>query len=81
MMAAGSLFGFLGVVLAVPMGAVVKILIQRVVKVYLASDFKLQRNPQEPIAVVEAPKPKKPAASEESPTKASLVASASSKGT
>jgi predicted PurR-regulated permease PerM len=39
MMAAASLFGFLGVLLAVPLGAVVKILIQRVVKVYLASDF------------------------------------------
>jgi predicted PurR-regulated permease PerM len=39
MMAAGTLFGFLGVILAVPLGAVVKILIQRVVKAYLASDF------------------------------------------
>ncbi|MEO8801480.1 MAG: AI-2E family transporter, partial [Polyangiaceae bacterium] len=39
MMAAASLFGFFGVILAVPLGAVVKILIQRVVKVYLASDF------------------------------------------
>jgi predicted PurR-regulated permease PerM len=39
MMAAASLFGFFGVLLAVPLGAVVKILIQRVVKVYLASDF------------------------------------------
>ena len=82
MMAAGSLFGFVGVLLAVPMGAVVKILIQRVVKVYLASDFYLQRNPQEPIAAIaEAPKPKKSSIAAESPTKASLVASASSKGT
>jgi len=32
MMAAASLFGFLGVILAVPLGAVVKILIQRLVK-------------------------------------------------
>ena len=39
MMAAGSLFGFLGVVLAVPLGAVVKIFVQRAVKAYLASDF------------------------------------------
>ena len=39
MMAAGSLFGFLGVLLAVPLGAVAKILIQRGVKRYLASEF------------------------------------------
>src|ERR1700690_1589791 len=39
MMAAGSLFGFLGVLLAVPLGAVVKILVHRAVKAYLASDF------------------------------------------
>ena len=39
MMAAGTLFGFLGVLLAVPLGAVVKILVHRVVKAYLASDF------------------------------------------
>ncbi|WP_394820594.1 AI-2E family transporter [Pendulispora albinea] len=39
MMAAASLFGFLGVLLAVPLGAVVKILIQRLVRVYLMSDF------------------------------------------
>jgi predicted PurR-regulated permease PerM len=39
MMAAGTLFGFLGVLLAVPLGAVVKILVQRVVKAYLGSDF------------------------------------------
>lgn len=39
MMAAGTLFGFLGVILAVPLGAVVKILVQRVVRVYLNSDF------------------------------------------
>lgn len=39
MMAAGSLLGFFGVLLAVPLGAVVKILLQRLVKVYLASDF------------------------------------------
>jgi hypothetical protein len=39
MMGAGSLLGFFGVLLAVPLGAVVKILLQRIVKVYLASDF------------------------------------------
>ncbi len=39
MMAAGSLFGFLGVLLAVPLGAVAKILVQRAVRAYLASDF------------------------------------------
>ncbi len=39
MMAAGSLFGFLGVLLAVPLGAVGKILIQRGVRAYLASPF------------------------------------------
>jgi predicted PurR-regulated permease PerM len=39
MMAAGTLFGFLGVLLAVPLGAVVKILVQRTLKAYLASNF------------------------------------------
>jgi predicted PurR-regulated permease PerM len=39
MMAAGSLFGFLGVLLAVPLGAVAKILVQRGVRAYLASAF------------------------------------------
>jgi predicted PurR-regulated permease PerM len=39
MMAAASLFGFLGVMLAVPLGAVVKILLSRAVRAYLASDF------------------------------------------
>ncbi len=39
MMAAGSLLGFFGVLLAVPLGAVVKILLQRIVKVYLMSEF------------------------------------------
>jgi predicted PurR-regulated permease PerM len=39
MMAAGSLFGFLGVLLAVPLGAVAKILMQRGVRAYLASGF------------------------------------------
>jgi predicted PurR-regulated permease PerM len=39
MMTAGTLFGFLGVLLAVPLGAVVKILVQRMVKAYLQSRF------------------------------------------
>ena len=39
MMAAGTLFGFFGVLLAVPLGAVVKILVHRLVKAYLDSDF------------------------------------------
>jgi predicted PurR-regulated permease PerM len=42
MMAAGSLFGFLGVLLAVPLGAVAKILIQRAVDRYLGSAFYLR---------------------------------------
>jgi predicted PurR-regulated permease PerM len=42
MMAAGTLFGFLGVLLAVPIGAVVKILLQRAVAAYLASSFYAQ---------------------------------------
>ncbi|HVJ88178.1 MAG TPA: AI-2E family transporter [Labilithrix sp.] len=47
MMAAGSLFGFLGVLLAVPLGAVAKILIQRAVRAYLASNF-YNRPPETP---------------------------------
>ena len=39
MMAAGTLFGFLGVLLAVPLGAVVKILVHRAVNAYLDSEF------------------------------------------
>jgi predicted PurR-regulated permease PerM len=39
MMAAASLFGFLGVVLAVPLGAVVKILVGHAVDAYLRSPF------------------------------------------
>jgi predicted PurR-regulated permease PerM len=39
MMAAASIFGFFGVLLAVPLGAVVKIVARRVVHVYLASEF------------------------------------------
>ncbi len=43
MMGAGTLFGFLGVLLAVPLGAVVKILVTRGVRAYLASNFYLRR--------------------------------------
>ncbi len=39
MMAAASLFGFFGVLLAVPLGAVIKIIIRKGVKAYLRSDF------------------------------------------
>ena len=39
MMAAASLFGFFGVVLAVPLGAVVKIITKRIVRAYLTSAF------------------------------------------
>jgi len=39
MMAAASLFGFFGVLLAVPLGAVIKIVARRVVRTYLHSDF------------------------------------------
>jgi predicted PurR-regulated permease PerM len=45
MMAAGSLLGFFGVLLAVPLGAVVKILLQRMVKVYLMSEFYSRMEP------------------------------------
>ena len=41
LMGAGCLFGFLGVLLAVPLGAVMKILIQRAFKGYIASEFYL----------------------------------------
>ncbi|MCC6644582.1 MAG: AI-2E family transporter [Polyangiaceae bacterium] len=39
MMAAGTLFGFLGVLLAVPLGAVVKILVSRATEAYLSSHY------------------------------------------
>jgi predicted PurR-regulated permease PerM len=45
MMAAGTLFGFLGVLLAVPLGAVVKILVHRAVNAYLDSEFYRKRVP------------------------------------
>ena len=39
MMATGTLFGFVGVLLAVPIGAVLKILLHRAVEGYLRSPF------------------------------------------
>jgi predicted PurR-regulated permease PerM len=45
MMAAGSLLGFFGVLLAVPLGAVVKILLQRLVRMYLVSEFYSRAEP------------------------------------
>lgn len=42
MMASATLFGFLGVLLAVPIGAVLKILLHRVSTAYLSSRFYLQ---------------------------------------
>lgn len=42
MVSAGTLFGFLGVLLAVPLGAVIKLLVHRAVKTYLASKFYLR---------------------------------------
>lgn len=42
MVSAGTLFGFLGVLLAVPLGAVVKLLVHRAAKAYLASKFYLR---------------------------------------
>ena len=64
MMAAATLFGFLGVLLAVPLGAVVKILLGRAVSVYLGSDF-YQRPP--------APAEALPAVAELAPVKTGSV--------
>jgi predicted PurR-regulated permease PerM len=44
-MAAGTLFNFVGVLLAVPLGAVVKILLRRVMQSYLASGYYLSKAP------------------------------------
>ena len=82
MMAAGSLFGFLGVLLAVPLGAVAKILVQRAVKAYLASDFYNRPVKAElsPIGVP-LPSPRAPASSANpsSPARASMPSSAKGK--
>jgi predicted PurR-regulated permease PerM len=51
MMAAATLFGFLGVLLAVPLGAVVKILVGRATTLYLESDFYRRPPSQLPIDV------------------------------
>jgi predicted PurR-regulated permease PerM len=45
MMGAGALFGFLGVFLAVPLGAVVKILLRRSLKAYFDSRYYLTQEP------------------------------------
>lgn len=58
MMTAGALFGFLGVLLAVPLGAVAKILIQRGVKNYLGSTF-YNRPPETVIEPLAPAAPKK----------------------
>jgi predicted PurR-regulated permease PerM len=47
MMGAATLFGFLGVLLAVPLGAVLKILVGRAVDAYVGSDF-YAKPPAEP---------------------------------
>ncbi len=44
MMAAASIFGFFGVLLAVPLGAVVKIVVRRIVRRYLRSEFYATRS-------------------------------------
>lgn len=69
MMAAGSLFGFLGVLLAVPLGAVAKILIQRGVRAYLASPFY-----NRPPAPALTPVPIRPPSSSVSDTAVTLTA-------
>lgn len=44
MMAAASIFGFFGVLLAVPLGAVAKIVVRRIVRRYLRSEFYATRS-------------------------------------
>jgi predicted PurR-regulated permease PerM len=44
MMAAASVFGFFGVLLAVPLGAIVKIVVRRLVRTYLRSSFYATRS-------------------------------------
>ena len=39
MMAAASVFGFFGVLLAVPLGAVIKIIVRRLVRMYLRTAY------------------------------------------
>ena len=56
MMAAATLFGFLGVLLAVPLGAVVKILVGRATTLYLESDF-YRRPPTRPCQSMSPPRP------------------------
>jgi predicted PurR-regulated permease PerM len=60
MMAAGTLFGFLGVVLAVPLGAVLKILVTHAVDAYTASAFYRQRPGGAPLSLMPPPPPSDP---------------------
>ncbi len=69
MMAAGSLFGFLGVLLAVPLGAVAKILVQRAVKSYLASSFYNRPPPVDVLSAVGGPVSYAPPPRRPDPTK------------
>jgi predicted PurR-regulated permease PerM len=46
MMAAASVFGFFGVLLAVPLGAVIKIVVRRGVRAYLRSAFYARKDPR-----------------------------------
>jgi len=80
MMAAGSLFGFLGVLLAVPLGAVAKILVQRAVKAYLASEFYGRAPPRPELASVSTSAPPTPLRSEPPPRAAPQAPVAAAKG-
>jgi predicted PurR-regulated permease PerM len=62
MMAAGALFGFVGVLLAVPIGAVSKILIRHAVDAYMASSF--YRQPAKAVAAAPEEAPAMPAPAE-----------------
>ena len=81
MMAAGSLFGFLGVLLAVPLGAVAKILVQRAVRAYLASEFYTRAPTKAELASlgVSSSSPPTPLRSEPPPRAAPAIAVAKGK--
>ncbi len=59
MMAAGTLFGFVGVLLAVPLGGVGRILLRRAGQAYFGSDF--YASPPAPVATDSGPSPRAPA--------------------
>ena len=81
MMAAGSLFGFLGVLLAVPLGAVAKILVQRAVKAYLASEFYNRAGARAELALATVSSPPTPIRSEPPPrVAATAITAAKGKG-